>query len=136
MKKKITIPVSYGELIDKITILEIKQEKIKDSKKKKLIANELDSLTKQFSIIKETDRDTFVQVKVLKDKLTTVNRVLWETEDMMREHETEKDFGAVFIELARKVYLNNDKRFIIKNKIDKLLNSEIQEVKQYKGFTV
>jgi hypothetical protein len=135
MKKKIIVPVSFGELIDKITILEIKQAKIKDAGKKKLIIKELNSLTKQLDKIKKNDGYLFVQLKMLKDRLSLINKKLWNIEDRIRKHEREKDFGADFIMLARKVYLNNDKRFTIKNKIDKLLNSEIQEVKHYKEFT-
>jgi len=135
MKKKITVPVSFGELIDKITILEIKQAKIKDTRKKKMITKELDSLSKQLDKIKKSDGYLFVQLKILKDKLSLINKKLWKIEDRIRKHEREKDFGSDFIMLARKVYLTNDKRFTIKNEIDKLLNSELQEVKHYKGYT-
>ncbi|MFI5144469.1 MAG: hypothetical protein ACHQJ4_02630, partial [Ignavibacteria bacterium] len=70
-----------------------------------------------------------------KDKLSLINKTLWKIEDKIRRYETKKDFGDEFIQLARQVYLNNDKRSNIKNKIDKLTNSDIQEVKKYEGYT-
>ena len=135
MKNKIIIPVSTGELIDKITILEIKRRKISDKRKKELIIKELTTLMKEFGELKKADNDIFVQINVLKDKLSLINKTLWKIEDKIRRYETKKDFGDEFIQLARQVYLNNDKRSNIKNKIDKLTNSDIQEVKKYEGYT-
>ena len=124
-----------GELIDKLTILEIKRTKIKDKNKKKLILNELNHLKKEFAGIKDKDKNLYIKISVLMDKLSVVNKKLWEIEDSIRRHESKKDFGDEFIQLARQVYLNNDKRFNLKNKIDTMYNSEIQEVKEYEGFT-
>jgi hypothetical protein len=133
-KDKIIIPVSTGELIDKITILEIKRKKIKDKKKKGIILNELELLNKEFEKLSKSETENFIQIKGLMGKLSVINKELWKIEDRIREYEMKKDFSDEFINLARQVYLNNDKRFAIKNKIDKLSNSEIQEVKEYKGL--
>ncbi len=134
MNKPIKIPISAGELIDKITILELKLSKVKDTGRKKLIIREAEFLNKEFDRIISNERQKLSQLNVLKDNLLKINKKLWITEDRIRELEMKKDFGEQFIKLAREVYLTNDKRFKIKNKIDNFLNSTIKEVKEYKGY--
>ena len=125
--KKILSEISAGELLDKISILEIKLRKIKDKSTQKEIKKEYNILIKiQNSSIKLTDKieDMFNEIK-------KVNLNLWEIEDKLRICEKKKDFGKDFIELARGVYFNNDKRSKIKSEINKILGSNIKEVKQY-----
>ena len=105
---KILAPISTGELIDKITILEIKIEKIQDNNKQKFIKHELESLNKLLADINfSEDQKT---VNSLKEELNTANRKLWKIEDDIRHLESIKKFNEEFIELARNVYLTNDKR--------------------------
>lgn len=121
----IQIPISYGEFFDKISILEIKQEKITDPEKLKLLKKESDALKNSI--------DPFIKTLVLTHytALKTINEKLWDVEDELRIMERDKNFGEEFIELARKVYYWNDKRFDLKNSINIFLNSEFREVKQY-----
>ena len=125
--KKILSEISAGELLDKISILEIKLRKIKDKSTQEEIKKEYNILIKiQNSSIKLTDKieDMFNEIK-------KVNLNLWEIEDKLRICEKKKDFGKDFIELARGVYFNNDKRSKIKSEMNKILGSNIKEVKQY-----
>ena len=128
--KKILSEVSAGELLDKISILEIKLEKIKDS-------NNLEEVKKEYKILKKT-QSTFVKledrVKELFIKLKKVNLKLWNVEDKLRICEKNKNYGKDFIKLAREVYFNNDERSKIKLEINKLLGSTIREVKQYVDY--
>ena len=128
--KKILSEVSAGELLDKISILEIKLEKIKDS-------NNLEEVKKEYKILKKT-QSTFVKledrVKELFIKLKKVNLKLWNVEDKLRICEKNKNYGKGFIKLAREVYFNNDERSKIKLEINKLLGSTIREVKQYVDY--
>jgi len=121
----ITIPVSVGELIDKYSILQIKRSKVKGVKLEN-VQNEINSLTSHVS--KFITIDT---ISTLYEDLLGVNTQLWEVEDEMRILENQKMFNDTFIQLARSVYYLNDERFSIKNKINLLTDSEIQEVKQY-----
>jgi hypothetical protein len=121
----ITIPVSVGELIDKYSILQIKRSKVKDGKLEK-VQNEIKELT--FQVSKFITIDT---ISTLYEDLLGVNTQLWEVEDEIRILENQKMFNDKFIQLARSVYYLNDERFSIKNKINLLTDSEIQEVKQY-----
>ena len=124
---KILSEISAGELLDKLTILEIKMEKIKDEENKKEIKKEFDSLKKtQDESIKFTD-----EIKNLYKSLKTTNEKLWDVEDKLRIAEKDKRFDSVFTELAREVYKTNDQRSKIKLKINKLLKSNIREIKQY-----
>ena len=129
MKKinKIFAEISAGELIDKITILEIKQEKIKDASKLQSIKTELTSL--QQTLNEHITLDD--EIKKLSDELKQINLKLWDIEDGKRNCEKEKNFGEKFIELARNVYLFNDQRAKIKLQINNHLGSNIQEVKSY-----
>tara|TARA_B110000116_G_scaffold262618_1_gene268115 strand:+ start:495 stop:896 length:402 start_codon:yes stop_codon:yes gene_type:complete len=125
--KKILADISAGELLDKISILEIKLEKITDKISLHEVKKEYDMLkkTQNFSI---EFNDEF---KSLFNILKEVNLILWDTEDKIRIYEKNKDFGKSFVELARQVYINNDKRSQIKSQINKKSGSNIREVKQY-----
>ena len=127
---KILIQTSAGELIDKITILEIKKEKISDKKSLEIINTEYDSLKNS---IKENIKIN-EEIKKLWSELKRVNQSLWEIEDEIRLSEKNKNFDERFIDLARSVYKNNDNRANIKLKINKLTGSVIQEVKQYTKY--
>ena len=125
--KKILTEISPGELLDKISILEIKLEKVKDKKSQEKIKKEYKILKEiEISSIKMTD-----EIKNLIQCVKNVNIELWNIEDKLRIYEKNKDFGKNFIDLARNVYLNNDKRAKIKSEINEILGSNIKEVKQY-----
>jgi len=130
MGSNLIIPVSPAELIDKITILEIKRQFIKKSTKLKNVNLEykllLDVLIKNVSGSEELD--------LLRSQLKEVNMKLWDIEDKIRDLEKNKVFDKKFIELARLVYFTNDKRSEIKKDINKLLNSEIVEEKSYSDY--
>ncbi|MAW01621.1 MAG: hypothetical protein CMI81_01845 [Candidatus Pelagibacter sp.] len=130
---KILASISIGELIDKITILEIKVEKIKDSTKLKLVNHELKSLNKTLLTLNFSSDQNASLISLKKD-LNVINRTLWDVEDDIRNCELENNFDKKFIELARKVYLTNDKRAFLKQKINQLTNSDIVEVKSYKKY--
>ena len=122
--------ISPGELLDKISILEIKLEKVKDKDRQKRIKNEYDILKKvQNSSIEMSDK-----IKDLYRSVGNVNIKLWDIEDKIRICEQNKDFGKNFIELARGVYFNNDKRAKLKNEINEILKSNIREIKQYENY--
>ena len=128
--KKILSEISAGELLDKITILEIKLEKVIDR-------NSRDEVKKEYKILKEIQNSSIKLEDDIKDLFKSIKEVnlnLWEVEDSLRICEKNKDFGKKFIELARKVYLNNDKRSKIKSKINKILGSNIKEIKQYVNY--
>ena len=124
--------ISPGELLDKISILEIKLEKVKDKDRQKRIKNEYDILKKvQNSSIEMSDK-----IKDLYRSVSNVNIKLWDIEDKIRICEQNKDFGKNFIELARGVYFNNDKRAKLKNEINEILKSNIREIKQYDNYKI
>ena len=128
--KKIQADISVGELLDKISILEIKLEKVIDE-------NNLNQIKKEHNMLKETQNLSIEftnEVKNLFNSLKEVNLILWNTEDKIRICEKNKDFGKNFINLAREVYINNDKRFKIKSQINKISGSNITEVKQYVDY--
>ena len=128
--KKILSEISPGELLDKISILEIKLEKIKDKNSQEEIKKEYKILKEiQISSIKHEDR-----IKNLINSIKEVNIKLWNAEDKLRICEKNKDFRKSFIELAREIYFNNDKRSKIKSEINKILGSNIREVKQYVNY--
>ena len=124
---KILAEISAGELIDKITILEIKKIKITDTNKLKEVDKELISLN---NTMKNFIKDESVIVN-LKEKLKEINLKLWDIEDGKRNAERNNDFGKKFIELARNVYKFNDERAKIKSEINLILNSNIREVKSH-----
>lgn len=123
------VPVSIGELIDKLSILFVKKSKVSDSQKLKYINEELEILTSKSRIYLETP-----ETKKNLEELVEINSELWEIEDTIRDLEREKRFDTFFVEVARKVYTLNDKRFSVKNKINVSLNSNIREVKNYKDY--
>ena len=128
--KKILSEISAGELLDKISILEIKLEKVKDK-------NNLDEIKKEYNIlikIKNSSIEFTDKIKNLFKAIKEVNIDLWEIEDKIRICEKNKDFGKNFIDLARQVYFNNDKRAKIKSEINEILGSNIKEVKQYVSY--
>ena len=128
--KKILTEISPGELLDKISILEIKLERVKDKDSQEKIKNEYDILKKtQNSSIEMSDK-----IKDLYRSVSDVNIQLWDIEDKIRICEQNKDFGKNFIELARGVYFNNDKRAKLKNEINEILKSNIEEVKEYVDY--
>ena len=126
-KKIINAPISIGELVDKITILEIKKNKFQNSK--------LENVLKELSFLRklmekhqiEITDDLFTQLK-------EINLTLWNIEDKIRIKEKNKEFDNIFIELARSVYFKNDKRAEIKKRINRLSNSEITEEKSYAEY--
>ena len=127
---KISVPISVGELFDKISILEIKTKKIKDKINLNVIKFELSELKK---IIKNKKLNKEYN-KIQYQKLLKINKRLWSIEDNKRKYEVTKNFDKKFIELARKVYLLNDKRAEIKNNININSGSKIKEVKSYKKY--
>ncbi|MDA8813310.1 DUF6165 family protein [Acidimicrobiia bacterium] len=128
---KINIEVSCGELIDKLTILSIKQEKIIDVQKLKNISKEtfyLESTAEKLTNFDEKAYESFY------GKLRDVNEKLWNIEDEIRKLEMKKDFSKKFIKLARDVYITNDERFDIKNRINIHFQSDVKEEKDYEKY--
>ena len=127
---KIIVEVSIGELLDKITILEIKQEKIKDPEKLKFISNEHSILKDQLNKNIKTDDKLNKLFQSLKD----INSKLWVIEDNKRQCEKDKDFGEKFIKLSRDVHFLNDDRAKIKLEINNHTGSTIKEIKEYTSY--
>ena len=127
---KILIQTSAGELVDKLTILEIKKEKIKDPKKLGVIEKEYLSLENSFKDKIKLNS----QIQELRNKLKKINQELWNIEDDIRFAEKNNNFNEKFIELARSVYKCNDKRAKIKLEINILTKSDITEIKQYTEY--
>ena len=128
---KINIEVSCGELIDKLTILSIKQEKITDVQKLKNITKEtyyLESTAEKLTNFDEKAYERFYE------KLRDVNEKLWNIEDEIRKLEMKKSFSKKFIKLARDVYITNDERFDIKNRINIHFQSDVKEEKDYEKY--
>ena len=127
---KIIVEVSIGELLDKISILEIKQEKIKDPEKLKFINNEHSILEDQFKkSVKSDDK-----LNNLYQSLKEINAKLWVIEDDKRQCEKDKDFGEKFIKLSRDVHFLNDDRAKIKLEINNHTGSAIKEIKEYTNY--
>ena len=128
----VSIPVSVGELVDKITILQIKQSMITDEKKLEYINEECDRLCK---ILDEYKSEHDIQIPTLLiEKLYSIKLSMWHIEDNVRFKERDQDFGPEFIELARSVYFTNDQRFDVKSEISKCGNSDILEQKSYEDY--
>jgi phenylalanyl-tRNA synthetase alpha subunit len=126
-----TIQVSWGELVDRITILEIKEQRLQSKDAVANVRNELAALMS----IAQNRVDERSELTALKNELKSVNEVLWEIEDKIRAKEASKSFDRDFIELARSVYINNDKRGALKRRINVLLNSSLGEQKQYTAYS-
>ena len=125
----INTPISLGELIDKISILVIKEKKIKDEKKNNLICEELTLLRK---ILNEAANNNSINNYL--NQLIDINSALWKIEDELRDCEKNKEFDQKFIDLARSVYITNDKRAEIKLEINNKFGSKIVEVKSYTKY--
>ena len=130
LDKIITAEISPGELIDKITILEIKMDRITDDKKLKNIKTEWNALNQS----RAQKIVTSAKLDGLTTELKAINETLWVIEDDIRECEHRKEFGEAFIALARSVYLSNDHRARVKRKINELLGSRLIEEKSYSDY--
>ena len=125
----LSVPVSVGELIDKLSILQVKKIKVTNSDKLLFINKEYDLLYEMsFEFLQRKD------ILQIYDDLIITNLKLWEVEDELRVIESTKNFDDTFTELARSVYYTNDERFRLKDKINSLTNSEIKEQKDYKEY--
>lgn len=126
----IKVDVSVGEFIDKLTILQIKSERISDNDK-------LVNINKEKSVLEaewKNSEYSKVDISKLKDELFRINESLWEIEDDIRDKEFAKEFDEKFIELARAVYVTNDERARVKKEINALVGSELTEEKSYKDY--
>ena len=126
-KKIINVPISVGELIDKITILEIKKDKLKNLKLKNIL--------KELSFLRAVlEKNSILIPDEIYFQLKSINLKLWDIEDKIRIKEKNKEFDNEFIELARSVYLNNDRRSATKKELNIMFNSEIIEEKSYEKY--
>jgi len=130
----IQVPISPGELLDKITILRIKSARMSD-------ATKLDNVRRELALLEMTWQRALTAVELTpatlraqEQELQAVNERLWDIEDRIRDHEAAGRFDAGFIELARAVYINNDERAAIKKRINLALNSSILEEKSYRPY--
>ena len=130
MTQPIMTEIGSGELIDKITILEIKSDRISDLEKLKNVRHELSVL----SATRDAHLSGIEGLRDLAIQLKTINEALWEIEDDIRACEAQNDFGQKFIKLARSVYITNDKRAAVKKEINLLTGASIIEEKSYKDF--
>ncbi|MEM7469376.1 MAG: DUF6165 family protein [Pseudomonadota bacterium] len=126
----VTIEISIGELLDKITILEIKAVQITDPNKQSNVQHELSVLNKAWASLNLSPDS----VKKERSALKEINETLWEIEDQIRELEAEQSFGEDFIQLARSVYKTNDKRAAVKRTINEKLGSQLVEEKSYQAY--
>jgi hypothetical protein len=122
----VSIPVSVGELIDKLSILQVKKTKISNELKLEFVNKEFEILYNLSSVYLDD-----IEIESLYHQLVQINSSLWDVEDKLRVIESEKRFEGEFISLARKVYFTNDDRFRLKNEINLITSSEIREVKDY-----
>jgi len=127
----IKIAVSIGEFLDKLTILQIKQQRIEDTEKLENITRELDALLTQWGVYERKIAD---DIGPELQALRQINETLWDIEDSIREKEAVAEFDQEFIRLARSVYFTNDKRAQIKRRINQVLNSGFIEEKSYKKY--
>ena len=127
---KVTVQVSVGELLDKMTILEIKSHLIANPQKLQSIHHELEIVKQAWHIVKPADIDVAGEIAELKQ----INQTLWYIEDDIRIKESKQEFDEHFIELARSVYINNDKRAAVKHQINTKLGSDIVEEKSYEHY--
>ena len=125
----ILVEVSIGEILDKLTILAIKKQKISDPQK-------LVHIEKEYDILEEKSKQYLnsEEVKNVFEELIEVNSKLWVIEDDLRDLESQKRFDEEFVEKARLVYMTNDHRFVLKNRINQLTDSGVQEQKGYKAY--
>ena len=130
MSGTVTIEIAPGELIDKITILEIKTERIADAGKVANVQVELDVLAAS----RDAAMPGSAELTRLTAELKAVNEALWEIEDDIRDCERDGDFSDKFVQLARSVYITNDKRAALKREINELLGSRLVEEKSYQPY--
>ena len=121
------IPISWGELIDKLNILEIKLARLSDQAARANVAKELE-------LLRGRAGDAVARVPALVAKLKTLNESLWDIEDRIRDHERSQDFGPAFVALARSVYRTNDERGRVKREINLALGSGLIEEKSYRPY--
>jgi len=129
--KQILIPISPGELLDKITILEIKSERIESAEKTANVNNELAMLNKVWNEAVTADDE----ITALRNEMKSINETLWDIEDDIRDEERDRRFEEKFIELARSVYVTNDQRADVKKRINVYLKSDIVEEKSYQDYS-
>ena len=127
MSMPLTLPVSFGEAADKLTILQIKKERIRDPAKLANVETELAQVSERFFAATGNSPGLDALLAALK----RVNERLWDLEEAVREHERRGDFGADFVRIAREIYFTNDERARAKRELDVLLNSPIMEEKSY-----
>ena len=122
----VTVPVSVGEMIDKLSILQVKKNNVKDE-------NKLVFINKEFELLYNFSSEYLsnLETESIYHRLVEVNSNLWEVEDKLRIMEKEQRFDEEFVSLARKVYFTNDERFTLKNEINLITDSEIREIKDY-----
>jgi hypothetical protein len=125
------VEISIGELLDKISILEIKLLNIKDKEKTKNVYKELKTLNPYLQNLLD---EYGVEMENLYTKISKINKTLWDIEDAIREKEAEEEFNEEFVELARSVYIINDQRAAVKKEINLLTKSELVEEKSYKDY--
>lgn len=129
------IEVSNGEIMDKLTILAIKLEEIKDEAKLKNVQKEYDTLSPiVHGIYEELNEEQQIALKALHKDLGDINKTLWNIEDICRLHEANNNFDAAFIEVTRSVYITNDERAQVKKLINTLTGSELVEEKSYEEY--
>ena len=131
MEDSIAVPLSFGEVLDKITILEIKSERMSDPGKLENVRFELDALNR----IWREEISVTPEVAELRSQLKIVNESLWEIEDGIRDLEAQGSFGEDFVGLARSVYFTNDRRAAIKKAVNEALGSRLIEEKSYRDYT-
>lgn len=125
------VEVSTGELVDKLSILEIKLLNIKDKEKIKNVYKELETLNPYFQDLLDVYG---LKIKNLYIKLSNINKMLWDIEDAIRDKERAEEFDEEFVELARSVYITNDQRAAVKKEINLLTKSELVEEKSYSDY--
>lgn len=125
------IEVSTGELVDKLSILEIKLLNIKDKEKSKNVYKELETLNPYFQDLLDVYGE---EIKNLYVKISKINKALWDIEDAIRDKEAAEEFDEEFVELARSVYITNDQRAAVKKEINLLTKSELVEEKSYSDY--
>jgi hypothetical protein len=130
MSMAVMVPVSWGEVIDKITILEIKSRRLADEAKLTNVRRELDLLR----TVRDREFRGHTRLAELASALEHINERLWIIEDDIRDCERKKDFGSHFVELARSVYVSNDERAALKREINELLGSALTEEKSYATY--
>lgn len=130
----IQIPASPGEVLDKLTILDIKLDRIGDAAKRANVAREHAALTEAWGAALASRAEQLPQLAEHRAALRAVNEALWDVEDALREHERRAEFDARFIELARSVYRTNDRRAALKRQVNDLLGSSLHEEKSYAAY--